>query len=89
MCFLNLNTDQQKKSFHISMNRPKCCLWRLETKSKGCFSRTADVNRILDPALDLAESASTVVSGVISRNAALCAPKSNLKDADDLYRKND
>lgn len=58
-------------------------------KIKGLFSRTADVNRILDPALDLAESASTVVSGVISRNAALCAPKFNLKDADDLYRKND
>lgn len=58
-------------------------------KIKGLFSRTADVNRILDPALDLAESASTVVSGVISRNAALCSPKSNLKDADDLYRKND
>lgn len=58
-------------------------------KIKGLFSRTADVNRILDPALDLAESASTVVSGVILRNAALCAPKSNLKDADDLYRKND
>lgn len=28
-------------------------------KIKGLFSRTADVNRILDPALDLAESAIT------------------------------
>lgn len=58
-------------------------------KIKGLFSKTVDVNRTLDPALDLAESASTVVSRVISGNAALCAPKSNLKDADDLYRKND
>lgn len=58
-------------------------------KVKGLFSRTVDVNRTLDPALDLAESASTVFSSVISRNAVLCAPKSNLKDADDLYKKKD
>lgn len=43
-------------------------------KVKGLYSRTVDVSRILDPALDLAESASTVVSRVISGNAALCAP---------------
>lgn len=58
-------------------------------KVKGLFSRTVDVNRTPDPALDLAESAPTVVLRVISGNAALCVPKSNLKDADDLYRKND
>ena len=58
-------------------------------KVKGLFSRTVDVNRTLVPALDLAESASTVISSVISGNAVLCASKSNLKDADDLYRKND
>lgn len=56
-------------------------------KVKGLFSRTFDVNRTLVPALDLAGSASTVVSSVITGNAVLCAPKSNLKDADDLYKK--
>lgn len=58
-------------------------------KVKGLFSRTFDVNRTLVPAPDLAENASTVVSRVISGNAVLCASKSNLKDVEDPYRKND
>lgn len=58
-------------------------------KVKGLFSRTFDVNRTLVPALDLAESASTVVSRIISGSTVHFTPESDLKDAGDLYKKND
>ena len=58
-------------------------------KVKGLFSRTFDVNRTLVPALDLAESASTVVSRIISGSTVHFTPDSDLKDAGDLYKKND
>lgn len=58
-------------------------------KVKGLFSRTLDVTRALVPALDLAESASTVVSRIISGSTVHSTPDSNLKDAGDLYKKND
>lgn len=60
-----------------------------EGKVKGLFSRTFDVNRTLVPALDLAESASTVVSRIISGSTVHFTPESDLKDAGDLYKKND
>lgn len=43
-------------------------------KVKGLFSRTFDVNRTLVPALDLAESASTAVSRIISGRTLLSTP---------------
>lgn len=58
-------------------------------KVKGLFSRTFDGNRTLVPALDLAESASTAVSRIISGSTLLSTPDSDLKDAGDLYKKND
>lgn len=58
-------------------------------KVKGLFSLTCDVNRTLVSALDLAESASTVVSRIISAGTVHYAPDSDLKDASDLYKKND
>lgn len=56
-------------------------------KVKGLFSRTFDVNRTLVPALDLAESASTVVSRIISGSTVHFTPDPDLKDAGDLYKK--
>lgn len=56
-------------------------------KVKGLFSRTFDVNRTLVPALDLAESATTAVSRIISGSTLLSTPDSDLKDAGDLYNK--
>ena len=58
-------------------------------KVKGLFSRTFDVNRTLVPALDLAESASTVVSRIISGSTVHFTQDSDLKDAGDLYKTND
>lgn len=58
-------------------------------KVKGLFSRTFDVSRTLVPVLDLAESASIVASKIISGSTVHFIPESNLKDAGDLYKKND
>lgn len=60
-----------------------------DNKVKGVFSRTFDVNRSLSPALDLAESASAIVSMVADASLIYRTPESNLEDADKLYNKTD
>lgn len=56
-----------------------------ESKVNGVFSRTFDVNRSLSPVLDLAESASTIVSKISDASVIYRTPESSLEDASKLY----
>lgn len=60
-----------------------------DNKVKGVFSRTFDVNRSLSPAIDLAESASAIVSKISDASVVYRTPESSLEDASKLYNKID
>lgn len=60
-----------------------------DSKVKGVFSNTFDVNRSLSPLLDFAENASAIVSKVSDASIIYRTPESNLEDASKLYNKID
>ena len=60
-----------------------------DSKVKGVFSKTSDVNRTLSPALEAISTLSRVVQDVASAGVVDLTPEVDLMNADDLYKKND
>lgn len=60
-----------------------------DSKVKGVFSKTSDVNRTLSPALEAINTLSKVVQDVASAGVVDLTPEVDLLNADDLYKKND